>query len=309
MKTTFRHFRKSKYALLIGTITLLTFSLLLIACSSKAPHPTISKPGNELSANLTCPDLTNVAENTAPVYASIVDTEASIQRTAALLGVNQTDIQKKPSANDTEKYTTYSFPGGEFTLEEDTGYVMYNTNSSEMSAYDESFFPSDDRIREIVRDRLQTVLPDEAGTVNIEVSSSSGWDGSNNGVKYKTAHIHPTVDGKEVYGVYRIQISFDKDCNVVGLHLLYNPVELKTTVPLKDKTAVQTMLDKKDYSMDAAEELQNYALSSTELAFYMDADVNEDGNFFMYPVFVLHGQGTNSDGNAQRFDVIVDAVK
>ena len=124
MKTTFRHFRKSKYALLIGTITLLTFSLLLIACSSKAPHPTISKPGNELSANLTCPDLTNVTENTAPVYASIVDTEASIQRTAALLGVNQTDIQKKPSANDTEKYTTYSFPGGEFTLEEDTGYVM-----------------------------------------------------------------------------------------------------------------------------------------------------------------------------------------
>ncbi len=309
MKITFRYFRKSKYALLLGIITLLTFALLLTACSSKAPHPTIAKTGYELSMNLTCPDLTNVAENNAPIYASVVDTEASIQRAAALLGVNQSDIQKTPSANDTEKYTTYSFPGGEFMLEEDTGYVMYNTNSSEMSAYDESIFPTDDRIREIVRDRLQTVLPDEAETVNIEVSSSNGWDGSNNGVKYKTAHVHPTVEGKEVYGVYRIQISFDKDCNVVGLHLLYNPVELKTTVPLKDKASVQTMLDKKDYSMNATEELQNYALSSTELAFYMDADVNEDGDFFMYPVFVLHGQGTDSDGNAQQFDVIVDAVK
>lgn len=309
MKITFRHFRKSKYALLLGIITLLTFALLLTACSSKAPHPTIAKPGYELSMNLTCPELTNVAENNAPIYASVVDTEASIQRAAALLGVNQSDIQKTPSANDTEKYTTYSFPRGEFMLEENTGYVMYNTNSSEMSAYDESIFPTDDRIREIVRDRLQTVLPDEAETVNIEVSSSSGWDGSNNGVKYKTAHVHPTVEGKEVYGVYRIQISFDKDCNVVGLHLLYNPVELKTTVPLKDKASVQTMLDKKDYSMNATEELQNYALSSTELAFYMDADVNEDGDFFMYPVFVLHGQGTDSDGNTQQFDVIVDAVK
>lgn len=41
----------------------------------------------------------------------------------------------------------------------------------------------------------------------------------------------------------------------------------------------------------------------------MDADVNEAGDFCMYPVYILKGTGTDRTGETQTFDVIVDAIQ
>lgn len=293
-------------------IILLTFALVLAlaGCTKASPHPTIAKPGNEVDLNLMLPETVSLpTETSGTVYESVVDTEASLERTAALLGISRSDLQRKASASDTEKYATYAFPGGELTLEQDTGYVMYNANFSGMTSYDESEFPSDDEIETMTRERLQTILPEQADTVRIEVSSSTGWDGERDGVKYKTAHVHPTMDGKAVYGVYRIRLSFDRDGNVVELYLLYNPVEAKTDVSFKSAQKLQETLSAGDYAASVDQALQSYTITSTELAYYMDADVNEAGDFCMYPVYILKGTGTDRTGETQTFDVIVDAIQ
>ena len=212
-----------RYQYIIPVLLTVALALALAGCTKAPPHPTIAKPGNEIDLNLTLPETVSLpAETKGTIYESVVDPEASLERAAALLGVSKSDIQRKENTNDTEKYVAYTFPDGELTLEQDTGYIMYNADFSGMAAYDESEFPSDDEIKTMTRERLQTILPDQADTVRIEVSSSTGWDGERNGVKYKTAHVHPTMDGKEVYGVYRIRLSFDRDGNVVELYLLYN---------------------------------------------------------------------------------------
>lgn len=293
-------------------IILLTFALVLALaeCTKESPHPTIAKPGNEVDLNLMLPETVSLpTEMKGTIYESVVDPEASLERAAALLGVSKSDIQRKENTNDTEKYVAYTFPDGELTLEQDTGYIMYNADFSGMAAYDESEFPSDDEIKTMTRERLQTILPDQADTVRIEVSSSTGWDGERNGVKYKTAHVHPTMDGKAVYGVYRIRLSFDRDGNVVELYLLYNPVEAKTDVSFKSAQKLQETLSAGDYAASVDQALQSYAITSAELAYYMDADVNEAGDFCMYPVYILKGTGTDRTGETQTFDVIVDAIQ
>lgn len=299
-----------RYQYIIPVLLTVALALALAGCTKAPPHPTIAKPGNEIDLNLTLPETVSLpAETKGTIYESVVDPEASLERAAALLGVSKSDIQRKENTNDTEKYVAYTFPDGELTLEQDTGYIMYNADFSGMAAYDESKFPSDDEIKTMTRERLQTILPDQADTVRIEVSSSTGWDGERNGVKYKTAHVHPTMDGKEVYGVYRIRLSFDRDGNVVELYLLYNPVEAKTDVSFKSAQKLQETLTAGDYAASVDQELQSYAITSTELAYYMDADVNEAGDFCMYPVYILKGTGTDRTGETQTFDVIVDAIQ
>ena len=229
-----------RYQYMIPVLLTVALALALAGCTKAPPHPTIAKPGNEVDLNLTLPETVSLpAETKGTIYESVVDPEASLERAAALLGVSKSDIHRKENTNDTEKYVAYTFPDGELTLEQDTGYIMYNADFSGMAAYDESEFPSDDEIETMTRERLQTILPDQADTVRIEVSSSTGWDGERDGVKYKTAHVHPTMDGKEVYGVYRIRLSFDRDGNVVELYLLYNPVEAKTDVSFKSAQKLQ----------------------------------------------------------------------
>ena len=299
-----------RYQYMIPVLLTVALALALAGCTKAPPHPTIAKPGNEVDLNLTLPETVSLpAETKGTIYESVVDPEASLERAAALLGVSKSDIHRKENTNDTEKYVAYTFPDGELTLEQDTGYIMYNADFSGMAAYDESEFPSDDEIETMTRERLQTILPDQADTVRIEVSSSTGWDGERDGVKYKTAHVHPTMDGKAVYGVYRIRLSFDRDGNVVELYLLYNPVEAKTDVSFKSAQKLQETLTAGDYAASVDQELQSYAITSTELAYYMDADVNEAGDFCMYPVYILKGTGTDRTGETQTFDVIVDAIQ
>lgn len=299
-----------RYQGIIPIFLTFALTLALAGCTKDVPHPTIAKPGNEIEMDLMLPDTVALpAETVGTVYQSMVDTEASLERAAALLGISRSDLQRKASAGDTEKYATYAFPGGELTLEQDTGYIMYNADFTGMAAYDESEFPSDDAVETMTRERLKTVLPEQADTVQIEISRSTGWDGERDGVKYKTAHVHPTMDGKAVYGVYRIRLSFDRDGNVVELYLLYNPVEAKMDVPLKNAQKLQETLSAGDYAASVDQELQSYSLTSAGLAYYMDADVNEAGDFFMYPVYVLKGTGSNQAGETQTFDVIVDAVQ
>lgn len=120
----------------------------------------------------------------------------------------------------------------------------------------------------------------------------------------------PEVNGRMVYGQYHISISFDRDGNVTALTQQYAPLKMggTRTVRLADAKTVQARLDAHEFSANIARELTDCTITGFEQAYYMNAGFNAEGDYALYPFYVLRGQGTAADGSVQDFEVLVSAL-
>ena len=129
-------------------------------------------------------------------------------------------------------------------------------------------------------------------------------------VSSKTVDMTPEVNGRMVYGKYHISVSFDRDGNVTALAQQYAPLKEggTKTVRLADAKTVQARLDAHDFSANIAQELTDCTITGVEQAYYMNAGFNAEGDYALYPIYVLRGQGTAADGSVQGFEVLVSAL-
>ena len=55
-------------------------------------------------------------------------------------------------------------------------------------------------------------------------------------------------------------------------------------------------------------ELTDCTITGLEQAYYRNAGFHAEGDYALYPIYVLRGQGTAADGSVQDFEVLVYAL-
>lgn len=195
---------------------------------------------------------------------------------------------------------------GRLSYDAQTGYIQYYTPTEELTRGDLSEFPTDAQLEQTVRERLKKFEPELAGTSRIVFSSAT----YETNVSSKTVDVTPEVNGRMVYGKYHISVSFDKDGNVTALTQQYAPLKMggTRTVRLADAKTVQARLDAHEFSANIAQQLTGCTITGFEQAYYMNAGFNTEGDYSLYPIYVLRGQGTAADGSVQDFEVLVPAL-
>lgn len=285
--------RRKRLCLLLAVLTLL---LALSACGARS-KPVLATTGMEPTLNLTLPDtITLPDKGRDTVYKSYVDKAYSMALAAALLDMDADTMQTQLA--------------GRLSYDAQTGYIQYYTPTEELTPGDLSEFPTDAQLEQIVRERLKKGAPELADTSRIVFSSATYSATYETNVSSKTVDVTPEINGRMVYGKYHISVSFDKDGNVTALTQQYALLKEggTKTVRLADAKTVQARLDAHEFSANIAQQLTDCTITGFEQAYYMNAGFNAEGDYALYPFYVLHGQGTAADGSVQAFEVLVYAL-
>lgn len=286
--------RRKRLCLLLAVLTLL---LALSACGARSKL-VLATTGMEPTLDLTLPDtITLPDKGRDTVYKSYVDKAYSMALAAALLDMDADTMQTQLA--------------GRLSYDAQTGYIQYYTPTEELTPGDLSEFPTDAQLEQTVRERLNKFEPVLADTSRIVFSSATYSSATyETNVSSKTVDVTPEVNGRMVYGKYHISVSFDKDGNVTALTQQYAPLKMggTRTVRLADAKTVQARLDAHEFSANIAQELTDCTITGFEQAYYMNAGFNTEGDYALYPIYVLRGQGTAADGSVQDFEVLVSAL-
>jgi len=285
--------RRKRLCLLLAVLTLL---LALSACGARS-KPVLATTGMEPTLNLTLPDtITLPDKGRDTVYKCYVDKAYSMALAAALLDMDADTMQTQLA--------------GRLSYDAQTGYIQYYTPTEELTPGDLSEFPTDAQLEQIVRERLKKGAPELADTSRIVFSSATYSATYETNVSSKTVDVTPEINGRMVYGKYHISVSFDKDGNVTALTQQYAPLKMggTRTVRLADAKTVQARLDAHEFSANIAQQLTDCTITGVEQAYYMNAGFNAEGDYSLYPIYVLRGQGTAADGSVQDFEVLVPAL-
>lgn len=285
--------RRKRLCLLLAVLTLL---LALSACGARS-KPVLATTGMEPTLDLTLPDTITLSDKGRDtVYKCYVDKAYSMALAAALLDMDADTMQTQLA--------------GRLSYDAQTGYIQYYTPTEELTPGDLSEFPTDAQLEQIVRERLKKGAPELADTSRIVFSSATYSATYETNVSSKTVDVTPEINGRMVYGKYHISVSFDKDGNVTALTQQYAPLKEggTKTVRLADAKTVQARLDAHEFSANIAQQLTDCTITGFEQAYYMNAGFNSEGDYALYPFYVLHGQGTAADGSVQDFEVLVYAL-
>lgn len=285
--------RRKRLCLLLAVLTLL---LALSACGARS-KPVLATTGMEPTLNLTLPDtITLPDKGRDTVYKCYVDKAYSMALAAALLDMDADTMQTQLA--------------GRLSYDTQTGFIQYFTPTEELTPGDLSEFPTDAQLEQTVRERLKKFAPELADTSRIVFSSATYSATYETNVSSKTVDVTPEINGRMVYGKYHISVSFDRDGNVTALTQQYAPLKEggTKTVRLADAKTVQARLDAHEFSANIAQQLTDCTITGFEQAYYMNAGFNAEGDYALYPFYVLHGQGTAADGSVQAFEVLVYAL-
>ena len=285
--------RRKRLCLLLAVLTLL---LALTACGTQSKLM-LATTGMEPTLDLTLPDtITLPDKGRDTVYKCYVDKAYSMALAAALLDMDADTMQTQLA--------------GRLSYDAQTGYIQYYTPTEELTPGDLSEFPTDAQLEQIVRERLKKGAPELADTSRIVFSSATYSATYETNASSKTVDVTPEVNGRMVYGKYHISVSFDKDGNVTALTQQYAPLKEggTKTVRLADAKTVQARLDAHEFSANIAQGLTDCTITGFEQAYYMNAGFNAEGDYALYPIYVLRGQGMAADGSVQAFEVLVSAL-
>lgn len=63
-----------------------------------------------------------------------------------------------------------------------------------------------------------------------------------------------------------------------------------------------------NFSASFSGDLTNSKIADCKLGYYADG-VKHNGKTYLFPVYVMTGEGTNANGEIEAFDIIIDALK
>jgi len=293
-------------------ISVLFITTLMTGCSNttlaqEELHPDISMQGSDIDIEISLPSGIEFPEIlSANVYQHTFSIDSTIAEASNALGYDLSLMEYEVRNDNTR---IYSVPDGYCHVEEDTGYWTYNSTKNTV-AVSLSEFISDDEVVKKAKDFLSinSLWSSDAYSISIGTSTSGGWTNAET-ITAKSAYIYPSINGISVYGVYRIILTFDANGNIFQIYKTANPVKEHAKVSLKSQEDVISSLAKKDFSASISTTLKDISIESISLAYYADSAPNENGEFLVYPVYVLLGSGTTPSGGNEEFDIIVDAVK
>lgn len=286
---------------------LMLFSLC--ACgndnTSASVHPNIAPPGADAHADLSLPAeirVENVGE-TASLYELKTDDEAAVNQIEGCFGI---DLSKASRSND-ELGVTYTTDDYIIDIESDSGYWSVISCSSPSAKSGASV--SDAEALKIAKAFVEenSLWPEEIE--NVKVVGQYGTNEDNTyGIDMKSVFFYPQVDGKNVLGRYRINININLDGSIQSVHYLVSQTGSSTTAKLKSSAEISADLQAKNYSASFTSDLTNAKITDCTLYYYADS-VKHNGKTYLFPVYIMTGEGTNASGEKETFDIIIDALK
>ena len=288
-------------------ITVLIFALCimmsLFGCGQDKLRADIAKTGMEILVPLTIPGSlkTDAPDSAKYVYELGVDIEQSKEQIERCLG---TELGE-PENDGFDEYISYIINDWNVNIMVENGYwTMSCFGETEGKAEN----ISDENAARIAADYLR-----ERGLLSEDITScdaiglSEGLrsDGSY-GVLSKTAYFYPQVEGLNVLGIFRIGAEVNTDGEIISIYYLTSPVVDKIPVETSSRAALEWAVAVNDYSGSYSQKLSDVKVTEGNYRLYADG-VAVDGKTYLYPVYVLIGEGTTPDGKTETFDVIIDA--
>lgn len=284
-------------------ICALCIMMSLFGCGQDKLRPDIAKTGMEILVPIKIPGSlkTDAPDSAKYVYELGVDIEQSKEQIERCLG---TELGE-PENDGFDEYISYIINDWNVNIMVENGYwTMSCFGETEGKAEN----ISDENAARIAADYLR-----ERGLLSEDITScdaiglSEGLrsDGSY-GVLSKTAYFYPQVEGLNVLGIFRIGAEVNTDGEIISIYYLTSPVVDKIPVETSSRAALEWAVAVNDYSGSYSQKLSDVKVTEGNYSLYADG-VAVDGKTYLYPVYVLIGEGTTPDGKTETFDVIIDA--
>ena len=220
-----------------------------------------------------------------------VDSAAECAKIRRLFGVKTAEIGGFPQGNTTADGTVIG-------LDDQTGRWFY-TEGIDFNQTGEA--PSDAEAIAIARQFIaeNDLYPlEELGAPHIGETYTGSWAEGNQHMLQKNVYFYPTIDGKPVYGNFRIGISVGAGGKIVGVDKFACPYERAEQTAAKNMDEVQTALNEKDYTLVADVAPNTLTVDTVSDAFYADP---ESG--YIQPIYVLEAEDT------PQCSILMDASK
>jgi hypothetical protein len=297
-----------KFNRFIASLLALLLLIVLGACGNNntltSVYPNIAQSGASASVKLSLPSDMKIdsANESAKLYELTIDEAESISQIERCLDVDLSTMEKTTY----ELGTIYTIGNYQAEIDND-GYWFYEM--IDYPPFRAGLSMSDDEAIEIAKSFVEENGLWPGGVDNIQVADQTGMlDDGSDGLKMKTVYLYPSVDGKTVLGVYRISIDVNLEGEILSVYCLANPTGTSTEVALKSRAQVAADVENENYSASFTSNLTNAKITSCELGYYADG-VEHNGKTYLFPVYVMIGEGTNANGEKETFDIIIDALK
>lgn len=281
----------------------------LCACGNDATltavHPDIAQPGTEAHAFLSLPIEIKVesAGETAPIYELKTDEATAVEQIERCLGIDLSTAERSTYSLGTQ-YITKEYS---VDIDSENGYWIYSLNDIPPAKAGAAM--SDDKAIEIAKSFMEENELWPYGMENFQVADQFGLDENGTyALSFKTVYLYPRVDGKTVLGIYRISIDLSLDGDIQSIYYLATPVGEAKNVAVKSRNELSSDVRSANYSASFSENLTAAKLNDCELGYYADG-VAHNGKTYLFPVYVMTGEGTNAAGEKETFDIIIDAQK
>ena len=292
-------------ALLLAALMLCALCACGNGSTLTAVHPDIAQPGAEAQAELSLPsDLSiEAAGETAALYELDNDQSIAEKQIAACFDFDLSAAEK--TSDSLSDY--YTIDGYRADIEKGIGYwsvIKLNPDPVKSGAS-----MTDEKALEIANALFDKggLWAEKIDNVKIVDQYDLNEDGVY-GVSEKSVFYYPQIDGKSVSGRYRININVSLDGSINSVYYLVSPISSSASVNLKSNSEISSDVKSANYSASFSGDLTDAKITDCTLKYYADG-VAHNGKTYLFPVYIMTGEGTNAAGEKETFDIIIDAQK
>jgi hypothetical protein len=276
------------------------------------PRPDLGAVGSETYCDIPFGEGTIFPDKeTAYIYRVVVDDIDTMIGQASI--VLDEDIKNAEKVMDTPLRDAYKVENGFVTFDKATGFWNYTKKSDPDAPYptmeETNKTPTEEEATEIAEKLLgkTSLFPGDLGEPLFSDASFGGW-GDEEQVYAKYVWYYPQIDGYNVYGIHRISIGINYNREIERFGKQVNNFEKGMEVRLKTRDEVAENLKSGECVSTIEANPKEIDVIGCALVYYADAMPSDAGETYIYPVYLIKGSYKNLSGEAEDFNIYVDAI-
>lgn len=233
-------------------------------------------------------------------YYEVPDVETMLKEYYSVPGIVNGEVELINKTDD--GYWLYKAGDGTLLIDMSAGTWTYSTPIPSSAPEN---LPSDIDAQEIATTAIRSSGLD-IGLVK-DMGTVSYITDSNNEPIQKNVIYYPVVDGRGTYGIFRTTVGIGEGGKIVYFSKQSFGLKELGEVRLKNADEVRADLSSGKFVSNAAGTDGVATLTYCRLQYYCDGVV-KDGKLYVQPVYVFSAEIDNNTGEAEHFEVFVDAA-
>lgn len=319
---------KKKILLIIAACAAVFVAVCVVVVqepNDEIPVPVIAMPGNEVTTEYAFSSSFDFVDETQTKLFQIdIGGRADIlHQVETTLGMNDlNDLMPVKKEGDFGEYCVLEEQNLTITIDERNGYWSVTQNDSQYDQPEDLTIPKNLPSNEEAVEIAKAYIKEHQlfdGDLGEPIVGSSYTDDDLTGDRQDltvSVMFVPPIDGKEVYGLYRILLVIGDNGEIRDVFKQADPVEFVKSVKLKTEEQVMEEVQNHPETLSSnAVDIDKGVITDCELIYYVDGE-SVDGKNYAYPVYVLTGKEDNTASQKRTagqqdecFSVIVDAIQ